>query len=172
MGREGSNPSPGTTHGDSYAAHVPADLEPPALARLVDFAERPRTDDWSLRAPRSSATRSPNRSASNDLLDLVRRLDSALGRYSTVLQRDGDAVWAVLDGGGKPADERQARSSICSASRRSSTVSATCSPSGPSTSPATRPDDAVDDVIDEIGAQLDALGVPHEERPPNRQRGV
>ena len=35
-----------------------------------------------------------------------------------------------------------------------------------------RPDDAVDEVIEGVGAQLDVLGVPHEERPPSRQRGV
>jgi hypothetical protein len=35
-----------------------------------------------------------------------------------------------------------------------------------------RPDDAVDEVIDNAAQQLDALGVPQQERPPGpRNRG-
>ena len=170
MGREGSNPSPGTqTH--SYAAHVPADLEPPALARLVDFAERPRSEDWSLRAALVRYAQ-PEPQRVNDLLDLVRRLDSALGRYSTVLQRDGAAVWDGLEGGRKPADERQVQ--VVNLLRVAKELDGLGDVLAEWAVDITRdrPNDAVDDVIDEIGAQLDALGVPHEERPPNRQRGV
>jgi hypothetical protein len=28
---------------------MPVEVEPPELARLLDFAERPRADEWSLR---------------------------------------------------------------------------------------------------------------------------
>ena len=35
-----------------------------------------------------------------------------------------------------------------------------------------RPDAPVDEALEEAGAQLDALGVPHQERPPGpRNRG-
>jgi hypothetical protein len=150
---------------------VPADLEPPALARLVDFAERPRTDDWSLRAALVRYAQ-PEPQRVNDLLNLVRRLDSALGRYSTVLQRDGDAVWAVLDGGEKPADERQAQVvNLLRVANELDRLGDVLAEWAVDITRA-RPNDEVDDVMDEIGAQLDALGVPHEERPPTRQRGV
>ena len=56
---------------------VPADIEPPELARLLDFAERPRTQDWSLRAALVRYAQ-PRPQSVSDLLDLVRRLEAAL----------------------------------------------------------------------------------------------
>ncbi len=150
---------------------MPADLEPPTLARLVDFAERPRTGGWSLRAALVRYAQ-PEPQRVNDLLDLVRRLDSALSGSSAVLQRDGDAVWAVLAGGGKPADERQAQVvNLLRVAKELDTLGDVLAEWAVDISRA-RPNTEVDDVIDEVGAQLEALGVPHEERPPNRQRGV
>ena len=86
-----------------------------------------------------------------------------------MLQRDGDAVWAVLDGGGKPADERQAQ--VVNLLRVAKELDRLGDVLAEWAVDITRdrPNDEVDDVIDEIGAQLDALGVPHEERPPNRR---
>jgi hypothetical protein len=150
---------------------VPAEIEPPALARLVDFAERPRTHDWSLRAALVRYAQ-PEPERVNDLITLMRRVDAALGQHAALLQRDGQSVWDAVDGGGATADADHA--SVVAILRvaqeldRLGDVLAEWAVdiSGP------RPDAAVDDVIEEVAPQLDALGIPHEERPPSRQRGV
>src|SRR5205085_4583087 len=77
---------------------VPAEIEPPELARLVDYAERSRTDDWSLRSALVLyALPQPQRV--NDVLVQVRRLDGALGKRSKRLQREGAEVWGALQSG-------------------------------------------------------------------------
>ena len=150
---------------------VPAEIEPPALARLVDFAERPRTHDWSLRAALVRYAQ-PEPTRVNDLITLVRRVDAALGQRAAVLQRDGEAVWNAVDGGGATADADHAPLvAILRVAQELDQLGDVLAEwavdiSGP------RPDAAVDAVIEEVAPQLDALGIPHEERPPSRQRGV
>ena len=149
---------------------MPADIEPPALARLLDFAERPRTQDWSLRAALVRYAQ-PRPQSVSDLLDLVRRLESALGQHAAMLQRDGDALWDALEGGTTPGDEQHAQVvallRVAAEIDRLGDVLAgwAADISG------ARPDAQVDAVVDDVGTRLDALGVPHEERPPPRQRG-
>jgi hypothetical protein len=149
---------------------VPAEIEPPALARLVDFAERPRTQDWSLRAALVRyAQQQPQRV--NDLLDLVRRLEFALAQHAALLQRDGAALWDAFDGGATPSDQRHAHVvellRVAAQLDRTGDVLADWAVdiSGD------RPDAAVDAAIADVGKRLDELGVPHEERAPPRQRG-
>jgi hypothetical protein len=149
---------------------VPADIEPPALARLVDFAERPRTQDWSLRAALVRYAQ-PQPQRVNDLLDLVRRTDWALGQHAALLQRGGAALWAALDGDTAPSDQQHAHVveilRVVMELDRIGDVLARWAVdiSGD------RPDAAVDATIEDVGKRLDALGVPHEERSPPRQRG-
>jgi hypothetical protein len=149
---------------------VPADIEPAALARLVDFAERPRMQDWSLRAALVRYAQ-PQPQRVNDLLDLVRRAEWALGQHAAVLQRDGAALWDALDGDTLPSDEEHARIvkllRVVTELDRIGDVLADWAVdiSGE------RPDAAVDAAIEDVGTRLDALGVPHEERSPPRPRG-
>ena len=75
---------------------MPAEVEPAELAQLIDFAERPHTENWSL-ARRWSATRHRNLERVNDLLALVRRIQRELDAQSTTLQRDGEEIWAALE---------------------------------------------------------------------------
>ena len=149
---------------------MPADLEPPALARLVEFAERPRTEDWSLRAALVRYAQ-PQPQRVNDLLDLVRRTEFALGQHATVLQRDGAALWEALDGGTAPSDQRQAHvvdllRVVTELDRIGDVLAGWAVDIS-----VERPDAAVDAAIETIGSRLDELGVPHEERTPPRQRG-
>ena len=75
-----------------------ADIAPSELARLVDFAERPREQDWSFRAALVRyATPEPQRV--EDVLILVRRVESALGKHTKVLTREGADVWRTLEDG-------------------------------------------------------------------------
>jgi hypothetical protein len=149
---------------------VPAEIEPPALAQLVDFAERPHVDDWSLRAALVRYAQ-PQPQRVNDVLDLVRRLEWALGQHGSLLQREGTALWQALEDGTTPDDARLAHVvellGVAEAIDRLGDVLAgwAVDISGE------RPDAAVDAAIAEIGTRLDALGVPHEQRsPPPRQR--
>ena len=149
---------------------MPADIEPPALARLLDFAERPRTQDWSLRAALVRYAQ-PRPQSVSDLLDLVRRLEAALGQHAAILQRDGDALWDALEGGTSPSDEQHAQ--VVALLRVATELDQlgdilagwAVDISGE------RPDAQVDAVVEDVGTQLEVLGVPHEERPPPRQRG-
>lgn len=77
------------------------DLQPPELARLVDYAERPRAGDWSLRAAlvRYAQFRPGH---VRDLMDLVRRLDQALHDQAKVLAREGERLWQALGSGSSP----------------------------------------------------------------------
>jgi hypothetical protein len=145
---------------------VPAEIEPPELARLVDFSERPRTDDWSLRAALVRyAVPQPQRV--NDILVHVRRLEWALGQQSKRLDRDGAELWQALESGG----DGDGLVALLGAARELDglgdvIVAWAVDRTGAS------PDAEVDAVVADVGARLDALGVPYEERPGPRNRGV
>ncbi|HYL52409.1 MAG TPA: hypothetical protein VEZ15_10595, partial [Acidimicrobiia bacterium] len=72
-----------------------ADIEPPELARLVDFAERGRTSDWSLRAALVRYAQ-PQPQRVNDILDLVRRVEWALDQHAAIIGREGHALQQEL----------------------------------------------------------------------------
>ena len=107
----------------------------------------------------------------NDLLDVVRRAQWALGQHTTALQRDGVALWEALDSDSVPSDKEQAKlvallRVVVELDRIGDVLAHwAVDISGDS------PDAAVDAAAAEAGEGLDALGVPHEERPPPRQRG-
>src|SRR4051812_11321024 len=83
---------------------MPIELEPPELAQLVDFAERPRVDDWSLRAALVRyASPEPERVA--QLVELMRRLEWALKQETKELERDGVAIWARCNDDTAPAPD-------------------------------------------------------------------
>jgi hypothetical protein len=145
---------------------VPAEIEPVELAQLVDFSERPRTDDWSLRSALVRyAVPQPQRV--NDILVHVRRLEWALGKQSKRLEREGPALWEALDAG----DDADDLVALLRAARELDhladvIVAWAVDRTGRS------PDAEVDAVVADVGARLDALGVPYEERPGPRNRGV
>ena len=148
---------------------MPADVDPPALARLIDFAERPRTNDWSLRAALVRYAQ-PEPQRVNDLLDLVRRTEWALGEQRARFEREGERLWSALEDGEAVASDAPAIGILRVASEldRLGDVLAAWAVdiSG------TRPDAEVDNVIDDVAQQLDVLGVPQQERPPGpRNRG-
>jgi hypothetical protein len=149
---------------------VPVEIEPAGLAHLVDFAERPRTQDWSLRAALVRYAQ-PQPQRVNDLLDLIRRTQWALDRHVTVLQRDGAAVWEALEGVRPPSDREHAQVvELLRVAMELDRVGDVLAEWAVDIA-GDRPDAAVDATIDAVDAQLDALGVPHEERTPPRQRG-
>jgi hypothetical protein len=149
---------------------MPADLEPPALARLVDFAERPRIENWSLRASLVRYAQ-PEPQRVNDILDLVRRVEWALGKQSSALARHGPEVWDALEGGAAGDGELELVVGVLRVARELDELGDTLAAWAVDIRGA-RPDAAVDGVIADVAQRLDALGIPREERPPPaRSRG-
>src|SRR5690349_20049532 len=75
-----------------------ADVEPRALAEVLDLAERPRVGNWSLR---SALTRyaQPEPRRVGELLDLYRRIEVVLPGLVDLAVSDGPALWDAATGG-------------------------------------------------------------------------
>jgi hypothetical protein len=149
---------------------VAADIEPPELARLIDFAERPRAGDWSLRSGLVRYAQ-PEPERVNQILEHVRRVDAALRAHGKVIQRDGHDLWAALATGtsaptSAPAGVIELLEATAQLDRLGDIVAgwAVDASGAP-------PNPEVDAIIDDVTRRLDALGVPREERmrPPRRQ---
>ena len=144
---------------------MPTEIVPAALAQLLDFAERPRAEEWSLRA---ALVRYPQPQRVNDVLDCVRRVESALGRHTAVIERNGPDLWATLDRDGNDDQTDAHVVGLLRAARELDglgDVLATWAVDVRSD----RPDAEVDRVVASVARQLDALGVPREEGPPSRR---
>jgi len=148
---------------------VPTEVEPPELARLIEFAERPRAHDWSLRAALTRYAQ-PQPQRVGDLLELVRRIEFAIRPHLKSVERDGAAFWQAL----QSADRHRPNDPVVELLRamaeldRLGNVLAAwaADPSGE------RPDAAVDVVTSDVTRRLEQLGVPREQRQrPSRQRG-
>jgi hypothetical protein len=144
-------------------------VEPAELAQLIDFAERPHTENWSLRAALVRYA-SPQPQRVNDLLELVRRIQAALDAQSTILQRDGEKIWAALEQDERPPDIAALVELLDAAQEIDRLGDALAVWAVDFSRP--RPDDTVDAVIADVAARLDRLGIPREERvPPRQSRG-
>ena len=128
----------------------------PEVAAVVEFAERPRIDDWSLRAALTRYAQ-PHPERVGRLLELVRRIEFALRPQLKVLQA-ADEVPPGLDGLLAAAKEIDGLGDLLAAWA-----------ADPSRE---RPDASVDAVVADVTGRLDDLGVPREERqrPPRSRR--
>lgn len=153
----------------AYAGAVPAEFTPPALAQLVDFSERPRTHDWSLRATLVRYAQ-PQPERVEAILDLTRRLESAISKHNKVLAKHGDAVWAAVESG--TGDEStQPVVDLLRVAQEIDGLGDLLATWATDRS-GVRPDAQVDALIAQVAPRLDDLGVPHEERVrPPRGRG-
>ena len=148
---------------------MPAEIEPAELAQLVDFAERPHLDDWSLRAALVRYAQ-PQPQRVNDLLELVRRIQAALGTHTATLQRDGDEIWDALQQDTRPPDIAALVELLAATREIDRLGDALAAWAVDIDRP--RPDDAVDATVADVADRLERLGIPHEERvPPRRGRG-
>ncbi|MGH8985440.1 MAG: hypothetical protein ACRDY6_16400 [Acidimicrobiia bacterium] len=150
---------------------MPVKVEPPELARLLDFAERPRVDDWSLRAALVRyAQPEPERAAR--LLELVRRAEGALHRHGKLLERDGPAIWAtVTDDPSSPTASHPDVTALLLATAELDQLGDRLATWAVDRA-GNRPDTEVDEVVADVAHRLDALGIPRDERdgPPRRRR--
>lgn len=150
---------------------VVPDIQPPELAALLDLAERPRSQRWSLRAALTRyAQGQPQRAA--DLLELVRRILAALGPVLPTLEREGAERWGRLQAGADDGDVALGllRSLLAIDEAGDALAVWAGDPWNQQ-----RPDAEVDAVLAEVTARLESLGVPKEERPARppggRRRG-
>ena len=149
---------------------MPADVEPPELAKLIDFAERPRADDWSFRAALTRYAQ-PQAQRVGDLLELVRRIEFAIRPHLKAIEHDGEAYWQSVRSteGGSEVDALvvELLRVMVDVDRLGDVLADWAA--DPSRE---RPDAAVDVVTADVARRLEELGVPHEERPrPTGQRG-
>ena len=145
---------------------MPKELQPPELDALVDFAERPRAADWSLRAALVRYAQAQPRRVS-DLLEQVRRVEGVFHGHRKLLEQHGAELWGALDGG--PSEpEHTALVGVLAATReldRAGEVLATWAVDRGGEPP----DAVVDEVTASVGRQLDEIGVPREQ-PHDGQR--
>ena len=151
---------------------MPADPEPPELARLVAFSERSRVGDWSLRSALVRYAQGQPQRVS-DLLEVVRRIEAALHPFDRSLRTDGPAVWRALQGDETPSDEgaRQLLALLRAAAEIDGLGDDLATWAEDHRGP--RPDDRVDEVTAAAAAQLDTAGIAREDRSgaPPRRRG-
>ena len=149
---------------------MPAEIQPVELARVVDFAERSRVGDWSLRSALVRYAEGQPERVSR-VLESVRRLDAALHPHGRVLERRGVELWSAVDGGATDAEDVALVELLKVAIELDRLGDALAGWADDRTGP--RPDDTVDAIAGAVAAQLDELGVPREEQSPRRGgRGV
>ena len=140
------------------------------LAQLLDTSERPRAEGWSVRAALTRyAQPQPERACA--IVALLRRTETALGGHTKRFEQQGPAVWSALQGGDTstevPAEVVALLRALATLDDLGEALAAWAVDRVPP-----RPDDLADTVVAEVSAQLEALGVPVEERPrPSGRRG-
>jgi hypothetical protein len=142
---------------------VAVGIEPPELAQLLDFAERPRTENWSLRAALVRYAQ-PQPERVREVLELVRRIEAALRPHIKALERHGSELWDALHAESGRASEDDAGllellRTMTELDRIGDVLAAWAVDIT-----AQRPDAEVDAVIADVAPRLDALGVPREDR--------
>ncbi len=145
---------------------MPVEIQPPELARLVDFAERPRVQDWSLRAALVRYAQ-PEPQRVEALLEVVRRIEFVFAKNTKHFERAGPEIWSAVEAGG---DDDQLISLLRVA--RDVDALGDIVAEWAVARKGGRPDADVDRITRDAARRLDELGIPREERPPNRQRGV
>ncbi|HMC72186.1 MAG TPA: hypothetical protein VKJ07_23715 [Mycobacteriales bacterium] len=147
-----------------------ADIEPPELARLVDFAERGRTNDWSLRAALVRYAQ-PQPQRVNDILDLVRRVEWALDQHAAIIGRDGHGLQRELQDDKRSSPQHASVIEVLRTAGQLDHLGDILAAWAVDRA-GVRPDNEVDSIVSDVAHRLDALGIPHEERPPRpRSRG-
>ena len=153
---------------------MPAEIQPVELARVIDFAERSRVGDWSLRSALVRYAEGQPLRVSR-LIEQVRRAEVAFHALGKVLEKRGTELWPLVDATDVPPDDARVVDLIRAAIELDRLGDTMATWAEDRTGP--RPDDAVDAVTADVSRRLDDLGLPREEPPPRRsgrghERGV
>jgi hypothetical protein len=150
---------------------VSGEIEPAALARLIEFSERPRQEDWSLRSALCRYAQ-PEPQRVSDVLTVVRRIEFALqGALTKQVEKDGPAVWAAFESSDGTNDDEllgllRAMADLDALGDRLAAWAVDRSGG--------RINDEIDATVAEVTQRLDDLGVaqePERTGPPSRSRG-
>jgi hypothetical protein len=149
---------------------VPWDVQPDELAQLLDYAERPRVDEWSLRAALTRYAQ-PQPERVSDVLDHVRRIEFALNGYRKTIESEGPDLWRAVQSGDAAEGDRLV--GMLRAMVQLDQLGEVLAAWAADPRNTDRPDDQVDAVVADVAQQLDRLGIPREERQPptTRARG-
>jgi hypothetical protein len=149
---------------------VPAEVEPPELARLLVFAERSRAGDWSLRSALCRYAQ-PQPKRVSEVLELVRRIDFALHPDLKRLDADGPALWALVESSAPVVGDDERLVGLLRAMVELDRLAETLVDWAADRA-GKHPEAEVDTTTAEVTRQLDALGIEREERQrPPRSRG-
>lgn len=147
---------------------MPPDPEPPELARLVEFAERSRLGDWSLRSALCRYAQ-PQPQRVSEVLECVRRIEAALHAEAGRLAKDGPAVWQQLEAGSSDDGLVELLAATAELDALGDALADWAVERA-----GKHPEATVDATTASVAARLDALGIPREERvapPGGRARG-
>jgi hypothetical protein len=148
---------------------MPAEVTPPELARLVTFSERPRLEDWSLRAALCRYAQ-PHPERVREMLDVVRRIEFAIAKHTKRIEREGPDLWAALRGGSDGDDLLGLLGAVVELDELGDVLADWAVDRA-----GKHPEERVDAVVTATASRLDELGIPREERvrPPGAgDRGV
>ncbi len=137
---------------------MPAEVEPPELARLVTFSERPRVEDWSFRAALCRYAQ-PHPERVRDVLDVVRRIEFALAKHMKRMERDGPELWVELQGGSDGDELLGLLGTIVELDDLGDALADWAADRA-----GKHPEGRVDAVVAATARRLDELGIPREER--------
>ena len=147
---------------------MPAEIEPPELASLLDFAERSRAGDWSLRSALVRYAQ-PDPGRVRQVLENVRRIDGAARAHGKLFEKQGHAVWAAVTADAEPGGDVDPQvvgllRTAADLDRLGDELAAwAVAPDGGN------PAEEVDRVVAAVAARLDELGVARED-PEDRPR--
>lgn len=141
---------------------------------VIEYAERPRLDGWSLRAALVRYAQ-PEPARAGAVLELVRRTDGALKPHAKRLARE-PRLLELAEGDETPDDETpgdetdEERDTVMALVRVALVMDhlGDVLASWASTRSDDRPDDEIDTIARSAFAMLGALGVAREARPPRR----
>lgn len=145
------------------------EIEPPQLARLVDFAERPRNQEWSLRAALVRYAQ-PEPVRVGQVVELVRRIEWALRPHRKTIERAGQEIWNALQGDADQAGHHAEVIALLDTASEFDRLGDILAEWAVDLA-GKRPNAVVDAVTESVARRLDELGVPREEqrsRPPRR----
>jgi hypothetical protein len=147
---------------------VSVEIEPPQLARLIDFAERSRVQDWSLRAALVRYAQ-PEPERVNRIVELVRRIEWALRSHRKAIERAGPEIWDALQGGADQAGSHAEVVALLDAASELDRLGDILAVWAVDLA-GERPNAAVDKATKAVARRLDDLGVPREEQRPHPPR--
>lgn len=140
-----------------------AEVRPAQLAQVLDAAERPRAQNWSLRA---ALTRygQPQPQRASAVIELLRRTDGAIRPHTKLLEQEGDAVWQAVQAPGEPQAVDASVVELLRAIVDLDTLGDALAEWAVDRA-GERPDALVDAVVAEVTARLEGLGIQRDERP-------